>query len=166
MPLPNRMTGDSARHVARIIVMDDADKVLLVRYEDAESFDPDGEGPVTYWVPPGGALNKYESHRSAAARELHEETGQTPEIGPALWEGRITLRIEGKLVNQWERYFLARLPVSSPTVSNQSAEAIVEHRWWTLPELKRSSAQFFPKGLVKLLAPVIEGEISSAPLRI
>ena len=160
------MTADPVRHVARIIVIDEEDKVLLVRYKDADPIDPDGVGPVTYWVPPGGALNHDESHLSAAARELQEETGLTLEIGPLLWEVRHTLRLEGKLINQWERFYLARLQVSSPTVSNRSPEAIVEHRWWTLPELQRSSAWFFPIGFAKLVAPVIEGQIPLAPLRI
>jgi len=162
----NLMTSDPVRHVARIILIDQAGNVLLVRYEESEPMDPDGEGPVTYWVPTGGALNKDESYPSAAARELEEETGLTPEIGPLLWERRHKLRFQGELISQWERFYLARLEAVSPTVVNRSPEAIVEHRWWALPELQRASDQFFPEGFVRLVAPVIEGQLPATSLRI
>ena len=51
------MPSESVRQVARIILLDQAGNVLLVRYADTEPMDPNVEGPLTYWVPPGGALD-------------------------------------------------------------------------------------------------------------
>lgn len=160
------MTTEPVRHVARVIVLDQAKNVLLVRYIDPETMDPSGEGPVEYWVPPGGALDPGEDHQSAAIRELAEETGLRVELGPWLWEGRHSLRYQGEVVSQWERFYLAKIMARTPEVSNQSPEAIRELRWWSLPELQVSSEKFFPEGFVTLVGPVIEGLLPEIPLRI
>ena len=160
------MSGEPVRHVARVILLDRAGNVLLVRYEDSEPMDPRGEGPVGYWVPPGGALEEGEDHRPAAIRELKEETGLTVELGPWLWERETRLRFMGELFSQRERFYLAKLESLAPPVSNQSPEAIREHRWWSLRELQLASATFFPEGFVKLVTPIIRGQLPSAPMRV
>ncbi|MCJ7570214.1 MAG: hypothetical protein MUO58_22095 [Anaerolineales bacterium] len=97
---------------------------------------------------------------------MKEETGITTEIGPWLWESKNILRFKGKLITQQERFYLARLESVTPPVSNLSPEAIVEHRWWSLPELQLASAIFFPEGFVMLVAPIISGQLPPAPLQI
>jgi ADP-ribose pyrophosphatase YjhB (NUDIX family) len=152
------MPGGTVRHVARTVVLDSAGAVLLLRYEDQS---------VSYWVPPGGALRAGEWHAAAAQRELAEETSLHAEIGPALWIRRFVMPFERRLVDQEERYFVVRLSVARPPVANQTPdEAIVEARWWTLDELRRSDALFFPDGFVDLVAPVMLGVIPKTPLEI
>jgi 8-oxo-dGTP diphosphatase len=154
------------REVARVVVLDRIGNVLLVRYQDDEPLDPEREGPLSYWVPPGGALEPGESYRSAARRELEEECGLLPEIGPAIWEVEHRLRSQGQLVNQRERYFIGRVDAVHPAVANRTAEAILEHRWWTLTELQESSEEFFPRGFINLVEPIVGGAIPSKPIRI
>lgn len=134
------------REVARVIVLDAAGAVLLVRYD---------EGDSSWWVPPGGALEAGESHRDAAAREMAEETCLLTEIGHELWERRFDLVMSQETVDQIERYFLVRVNTESPYVRNSSSEAIVEHKWWGLDELKRSKEMIYPENLVEELERLV-----------
>lgn len=56
------------RHAARVVLLDPAGRVLLMRYDENP---PNGR----HWSTPGGGLNPGEDYRDAAARELAEETG-------------------------------------------------------------------------------------------
>ena len=61
------MAGLPLRRAGRVIVLDPADRVLLLRYDDP----PNGR----HWSTPGGGLNPGEAFAVAASRELAEETG-------------------------------------------------------------------------------------------
>jgi 8-oxo-dGTP pyrophosphatase MutT (NUDIX family) len=61
------------RKSARIVVLDPAGAVLLVRYQDPLAADPSKPELLTYWVPPGGGVDEGESYERAAIRELEEE---------------------------------------------------------------------------------------------
>jgi 8-oxo-dGTP pyrophosphatase MutT (NUDIX family) len=123
-------------------------------------------GPITYWVPPGGGLDAQESYVAAAQRELLEETGLTEEIGIPFWVRRHTLRLQGRLVEQVEHFFLVQLTGLRPSVANSTSEAIVERRWWSREDLLQSRAVFFPRGFVELVGAVMEGTLPSSPIAI
>ena len=115
------------RRVARVIIIDTANCVLLCRYSEAGA-----AGLSTFWVPPGGALEPGEDHQQAALRELREETGLVEPLGRVLWERRFTLQLQGAPVDQRERHFLVQLSSERPPVRNASPEDIQELRWWSL----------------------------------
>jgi 8-oxo-dGTP pyrophosphatase MutT (NUDIX family) len=62
------MDGVLHRRAARVICLDDRERILLLSWRDPCT----GE---VLWEPPGGGLERGESDLEAAQRELHEETG-------------------------------------------------------------------------------------------
>lgn len=164
MDLRRRMTRRSVRQVARVVLLDPTDKILLVKYEDAQPMDPTRTGSFVYWVPPGGELQDGEGYQDAARRELHEETGLSVEIGAWLWKRSIRLQQHGEWIDQEERYYLAHVGIEEPPAANLSPEDIAELRWWSIPELKGASEVLFPDGLVDLLPPIVGGKIPREPV--
>jgi len=139
--------------VARIVVLDGAKSVLLVRYHDHRP------GRPGFWVVPGGALEAGETHRAAAARELSEETGLSDEIGPELWSREFELDSPQGIVRQEERYFLVNLAAFAPAVRNTSLEPIQEHRWWTLSDLRATAEIIYPEGLAAAVSGIVESHM-------
>ena len=56
--------GAAPRRAVRVLLLDEADRVLLVRFHDGER---------SWWCTPGGGIEPGESAVEAARRELHEE---------------------------------------------------------------------------------------------
>lgn len=145
------MTSPPLREVARLVLLDVNNAALLVRYDDGPA-----EHASSYWATPGGALEHGESHRTAALRELAEETGLTAAIGLELWEREFDLDRPQGIVHQRERYFLVRLNTIAPAVFNSSSEPIREHRWWSLSALEATHDVIYPEGFTAALAALLK----------
>ncbi|WP_306971574.1 NUDIX hydrolase [Streptomyces canus] len=146
------------RDAARAVVLDEDQRVLLLRYDEGGGF----------WATPGGALEEGEDYATATLRELREELGideTAIELGMQLAERSKNHLVGGREVRQVERYFLAR--VSPGDVSPERAtqpDNIREYRWWTRDELRSTAETVYPQGLADLIAAVAEGPTPNRPI--
>ncbi|MEO7370036.1 MAG: NUDIX domain-containing protein [Ilumatobacteraceae bacterium] len=152
---PTESTGTDGlriREAVRGLVIDTAQRVLLVRFEFPSA---------TRWALPGGGLEPGETHVDALHRELDEEVGLVDaDIGPQIWRRlHIVPFLNGDFDGQRERIHLIRCdpfdPVPRLSWEQMKAEFVHELRWWTLDEIAASDAQFVPGELHALLGSVL-----------
>jgi 8-oxo-dGTP pyrophosphatase MutT (NUDIX family) len=74
------------RPSARVVLLDDADRLLMLRIHDPSA--TRGPNPITadFWLLVGGGVQPGETYEQAAYREVIEETGmQDVSIGRCVW---------------------------------------------------------------------------------
>lgn len=147
------MTGPDtiARRAARVLLVDAAGRVLLLR-----GFDP-ARPHHRYWFTVGGGLEPRESAADGAARELLEETGlrvPAQALGEPVWREVSEFPFDGRWYRQEQDFYLLRVPSWEVDVSghNELERASVDgYRWWSRDELRGTDQRFYPPELPDLL---------------
>jgi 8-oxo-dGTP pyrophosphatase MutT (NUDIX family) len=145
----------TSRPAARVVMVDDHDRVLFLHARE-------GESGKTFWVMPGGGLAVGEGFEEAAIRETYEEMGLSISLGPCLWKRHHVFDWMGKRLDQFELFFLARVSVATH-ISGTSDDYVHRHRWWSVRELECSQETFAPRRIAQLIAPVLRGEYPGEP---
>jgi 8-oxo-dGTP pyrophosphatase MutT (NUDIX family) len=146
------------RRGARVILLDDADRVLLLRGHDAD------RPERSWWFTVGGGIGEGESDREAAVREVHEETGlplaAADLVGPVFTRSAI-FDFFARTCRQDEVFFLARVrgerAVTTAGWTDIERRFVDDLRWWRLDALARVPEEVFPHGLAGLVAGLLGG---------
>lgn len=152
------------REAVRLVVLDESDAVLL--YVDSDQ----GLDPVfTWWATPGGGVDPGEGARTAAVRELWEETGlridQADVVGPVA-SRTVSHGFSDQITYQHETFFVVRCPrfdVEPAALTPEEQMTMQEWRWWSLDDLDAASHPVWPADLVRLARDVIAGRSSHLP---
>lgn len=118
---------DSPRPSVRVVCVDPARRILLLRWRDPET-------GRHIWEPPGGGIRAGEDPPAAARRELHEETGLTAEgLGSRFVLVRREMRWNGADFAGEEAFFLCPLTAAQEVrpggLEPHETEQLRGHRW-------------------------------------
>ncbi|NLR72273.1 NUDIX domain-containing protein [Novosphingobium sp. ERN07] len=142
------MSERRIRRAARILLMDEHDRLLLIR------FAPKDRRP--FWCGVGGECDPGEDFPAAAVRELFEETGLRVEsCGPQIAaRADDYLTLEGEPITSDERFFRVITRSFTPDTTGHTQierELIKEFRWFTRAELANWHEPLFPVNILDLL---------------
>jgi 8-oxo-dGTP pyrophosphatase MutT (NUDIX family) len=151
-------TGMRTRHAARVLLVDDQDRVLVVRGHDAD------EPSRHWWFTVGGGIDPGESAHEAAVREVFEESGLrvAPEdlVGPVVTRSAI-FDFARESCLQHEEFFFARLAHDGRLVRDGWTEIetgfIDEMAWLTTTELRATTDEVFPRDLPDIVDDLLAG---------
>lgn len=155
------MTGPAAtpRTAGRMFVVDSEERLLLVHERR------DIGSAESIWITPGGGVEDGESVVAAAVREVFEETGlwiPLPASARPVYTERVTFGLAGRVFDQTNHYFLARVPTGvaiEPAAHTEIERLLVlGHRWWTMAELAASDALREPLAMVEVVQHALAGE--------
>jgi 8-oxo-dGTP pyrophosphatase MutT (NUDIX family) len=150
--------GIRERSAARVILMDDDGRVLMIRGHDVN------QPERSWWFTVGGGIDAGETPVQAALREAREEVGidllPGDLVGPVLTRTGI-FEFFAETCRQYEVFFVVRTPVAvEVTTAGWTAaerELLDEMAWLTAAQLREQPLEVFPPELPDVIDHLVAG---------
>jgi len=143
------------RRTARVVLLDDRNRVLLLKVDGGDLRDRASNGRPPFWVTPGGRIEAGETIEKAATREIAEETGIACEgLGPIIWRGEQVLLWRDEPVRLQEQFVVARVKdcdIDTAGLSAEERRVVRDLRWWDIVSLRATEEVVLPRDLATLL---------------
>lgn len=150
--------GMRERSAARVVLLDAAGRVLLLRGHDVDL--PER----SWWFTVGGGIDPGETARAAALREMREETGielADADLAGPIGRRSAVLDFAREHCRQHEVFFLARLDrVATLAQDGWTAlerQVVDEVAWLTVADLRAAEVEVFPRELPDLVESLLHG---------
>ena len=161
------------RRSVRVILVDQRQRVLLIKVEDSLVSDPEASWLTGgFWVTLGSELKAGETPQFAARREVQEETGFARiDVGPVIGSGQQTLVWRGEDTALTETFVAAYLEGDADRLTGDrwtehERSSITAMRWWSLAELAATDETILPQELPNLAGLVVKRSFPSRLLSI
>ncbi|WP_242091405.1 NUDIX domain-containing protein [Curtobacterium sp. DN_7.5] len=138
------------RRTSRILLLDPDGRVFLM-----DTAAPSSDG-FHRWITPGGGVDPGEDHRTAAVRELHEETGIViDDPGESVWSWDFDVTWDQADHDRGHsEFYVVRtdgFELSDAGWTEDERVDITAARWWTADELDATTEPFEPAELPDLV---------------
>jgi 8-oxo-dGTP pyrophosphatase MutT (NUDIX family) len=140
--------------------------VLLIK-----GCDPARPKAGSWWLTPGGGVEDGESIEVAAVREVLEETGlllPPDRLGPVVATRVAEFDFDDRSYRQTECFFAVEVAPFDPHGEGWDdieRRALIDHRWWTLEELRTTEQSVYPIELAQIVEAVLNGRVGH-PMRL
>ena len=156
--LAGRSSGFQLRPAVRALIVDPADRVLLVRFDWPKR---------TVWASPGGGIEPGETDEQALVRELAEECGLRDfTLGPCIWTRTHWFTDMAGWAGQTERTYLIRTETFEPapewSPTKLASEGIGAQAWFA-PEDFDPELSFSPRRLPELVRELLRSGPATEP---